>query len=67
MAAGTGRNLPYYRYGDISSLTLADISPPMLEVAQAKYFDELAINFRCGKTYDRKSTMKGSELALVYY
>jgi methyltransferase OMS1 len=46
VAAGTGRNLPYYRYGDISSLTLADISPPMLEVAQAKYFDELAINFR---------------------
>jgi ubiquinone/menaquinone biosynthesis C-methylase UbiE len=43
ISAGTGRNLPYYRYGDIASLTLADISEPMLKRAEHKYFDELQV------------------------
>lgn len=36
VSAGTGRNLPYYRYGDLSSLTLMDSSANMLERAYDK-------------------------------
>ncbi len=43
ISAGTGRNLPYYRYGDITSLTLADVSEPMLKRAEQKYFDVLQV------------------------
>lgn len=33
ISAGTGRNLPHYSYSKLSSLTLTDISQPMLKQA----------------------------------
>jgi ubiquinone/menaquinone biosynthesis C-methylase UbiE len=35
ISAGTGRNLPHYNYSKLSSLTLTDISQPMLQQASA--------------------------------
>ncbi|KAG1654359.1 hypothetical protein FOA52_011293 [Chlamydomonas sp. UWO 241] len=43
ISAGTGRNLPYYTLGQVRSLTLADLSMPMLEVAEDKFYDELKL------------------------
>lgn len=36
LAAGTGRNLPMYPPGAVRSLTLVDLSLPMLQLAEAK-------------------------------
>ena len=36
ISAGTGRNLPYYPMNNIRSLTLCDISRPMLDKAEDK-------------------------------
>ncbi|MEW5311585.1 MAG: hypothetical protein WDW38_003290 [Sanguina aurantia] len=41
ISAGTGRNIPYYPYENITSLTLSDLSQPMLDRSETKYFDEL--------------------------
>ncbi|GBF92403.1 S-adenosyl-L-methionine-dependent methyltransferase [Raphidocelis subcapitata] len=46
ISAGTGRNLPHYPWGKIRSLTLADVSAPMLAVAESKYFEDLQINLK---------------------
>ena len=37
VSAGTGRNLPYYRYDQLSSLTLTDSSKHMLWHANKKF------------------------------
>eukprot|EP00798_Chlamydomonas_sp_ICE-L_P023670 gene23670-9205_t len=43
ISAGTGRNLSHYSLSSIRSLTLTDLSQPMLQVAEDKYFDELKL------------------------
>ncbi|GAX74010.1 hypothetical protein CEUSTIGMA_g1460.t1 [Chlamydomonas eustigma] len=43
ISAGTGRNLPHYSLGKIKSLTLCDLSMPMLEKAEDKYHEELRL------------------------
>ena len=43
MSAGTGRNLPYYKFDQITSLTLSDVSWEMLQRAEDKYFDDLKV------------------------
>jgi hypothetical protein len=43
ISAGTGRNLPHYSLGKIKSLTLCDLSMPMLERAEDKYHEELRL------------------------
>lgn len=50
VSAGTGRNLPHYRYDNMSSLTLVDVSAPMLQRAEEKCFDELRLNYAHPKT-----------------
>ncbi|BDA41943.1 probable ubiquinone/menaquinone biosynthesis C-methyltransferase Ub at C-terminar half [Coccomyxa sp. Obi] len=42
VSAGTGRNLPYYRYDQLKSLTLTDSSKYMLWHASQKYRDRQA-------------------------
>jgi hypothetical protein len=44
--AGTGRNLAHYPWPQITSMTLADVSAPMLAVAETKYFDDLKLPMR---------------------
>lgn len=60
ISAGTGRNIPYYPYENITSLTLSDLSKPMLERSETKYFDELGminkhqetkISFQCSDAH----------------
>eukprot|EP00775_Hariotina_reticulata_P011710 gene11710-11855_t len=46
ISAGTGRNLPHYSYSNIHSLTITDVSQPMLSVAQAKFFDDLQLQYK---------------------
>jgi methyltransferase OMS1 len=46
ISAGTGRNLPHYSYSSIQSLTVTDISQPMLGVAQVKFFDDLQLQYK---------------------
>jgi hypothetical protein len=48
ISAGTGRNLPHYPWPQIRSLTLADVSAPMLRVAEDKYFGDLAVPVKHG-------------------
>ena len=42
VSAGTGRNLPYYRYDQLSSLTLTDSSKYMLWHANKKFQETFA-------------------------
>lgn len=42
VSAGTGRNLPYYRYDQLSSLTLTDSSKHMLWHANKKFRETFA-------------------------
>ncbi len=42
MSAGTGRNLPYYRYAQLNSLTLSDNSKYMLWHANDKFQQKYA-------------------------
>ena len=42
VSAGTGRNLPYYRYDQLSSLTLTDSSKHMLWHANKKFQETYA-------------------------
>ena len=42
MSAGTGRNLPYYKYDQLNSLTLTDSSKYMLWHANKKYQEKYA-------------------------
>uniref|UniRef100_A0A7S0UQY9 Methyltransferase type 11 domain-containing protein n=1 Tax=Polytomella parva TaxID=51329 RepID=A0A7S0UQY9_9CHLO len=46
VSSGTGRNLEYYPLSKIASLTLTDISDPMLRVCEDKYFDELKLGYQ---------------------
>ena len=46
LSAGTGRNLPYFPYSHMTSLTLTDISAKMLQQAQHKYFDDLQLQYK---------------------
>ena len=53
VACGTGVLFPYYMSRDVSSLTAADISPKMIEIAREKYKD-INIEIICTdvETYD---------------
>ena len=42
MSAGTGRNLPYYKYAQLNSLTLSDSSKHMLWHANDKFREKYA-------------------------
>ena len=42
VSAGTGRNLPYYRYAKLDSLTLSDSSKYMLWHANKKFQEKFA-------------------------
>jgi len=46
IGAGTGRNLPHYRWPGVSSLTLVDASAAMLRRAEAKFYDEERVGYR---------------------
>jgi ubiquinone/menaquinone biosynthesis C-methylase UbiE len=46
ISAGTGRNLDHYRLADVSSLTLTDVSAPMLQQAEDKYFNQLQLHYK---------------------
>eukprot|EP00877_Chromochloris_zofingiensis_P006116 jgi/Chrzof1/1758/Cz10g20030.t1 len=46
ISAGTGRNLPYYNYSQLQSLTLVDITPSMLKQAEHKYYEDLNLGYK---------------------
>lgn len=46
LSAGTGRNLPYFQYDSMSSLTLTDVSTSMLQQAQRKFFDDMQLQYK---------------------
>jgi hypothetical protein len=80
ISAGTGRSLPYYSLNAIKSLTLTDLSMPMLERAEDKFYDTLKLGEKhpstrisfclsdahCMTAEPKEVSKKGSAAALVH-